>query len=158
MTWNNKNLFSQFWKPEVPNQGISRVGSFGSSQVDIAPRFSPSFWWLLAIIGITWLVDAFFQFLFFFFFKNVYLFFEGERDTAWAGRGRHRIWSRLQALSCQYRAHRGAWTHKLWDHDLSWIPTLNRAIQAPQQCFSFCFHIHIAFLSASLCLFLFSFL
>ena len=39
------------------------------------------------------------------------------------GRGRetrrHGIWSRLQALSCQHRARRGAWTHQLWDRDLS---------------------------------------
>ena len=37
--------------------------------------------------------------------------FETERDRAWAWegqeRGRHRIWSGLQALSCQYRAQCG---------------------------------------------------
>ena len=39
-------------------------------------------------------------------------------------RGRHRIWSRLQVPSCQHRAWCGAWTHELWDHDLSrsWMP------------------------------------
>lgn len=58
VAWINRNLFSQFWKPEVPNQGISSIGSSGSSQVDMAPHFHPSFWWLLAILGITWLVDA----------------------------------------------------------------------------------------------------
>ena len=55
--------------------------------------------------------------------------FETERDWAWAGegqRGRHRIWSRLHALSCQHRAWRGAWTHRLWDHDLSRSWMLNR--------------------------------
>ena len=41
-------------------------------------------------------------------------------------RGRHRIQSRLQALSCQHRARHRAWTHKPWDHDLSWSRTLNR--------------------------------
>ena len=41
-------------------------------------------------------------------------------------RRRHRIQSRLQALSCQHRARHGAWTHKLWDHDLSQSWTLNR--------------------------------
>ena len=41
-------------------------------------------------------------------------------------RGRHRIWSRLQGLSYQHRAWRGAWTHELWDQDLSWSRTLNR--------------------------------
>ena len=39
-------------------------------------------------------------------------------------RGRHRIWSMLQALSCQHRAWWGAQTHKPWDHDLSWSHTL----------------------------------
>ena len=43
-----------------------------------------------------------------------------------AERGRHRIQSRLQALSCQHRAQHGAWTHRLWDHDLSWSQTLNQ--------------------------------
>ena len=42
------------------------------------------------------------------------------------GRGRHRIWSRLQALSRQHRAWHGAWTHELRDHDLSWSLMLNR--------------------------------
>ena len=49
-----------------------------------------------------------------------------ERDRAWAGEGQReretRIWSRLQALSCQHRTWPGARTHKLPDHDLgrSW--------------------------------------
>ena len=34
-------------------------------------------------------------------------------------KGRHRIQSRLQALSCQHRARHGAPTHRPWDHDLS---------------------------------------
>ena len=34
--------------------------------------------------------------------------------------------NRLQALSCQHRARRGARTHELWDHDLSLSRTLNR--------------------------------
>ena len=58
---------------------------------------------------------------------------ERERERASAHtqrRGRERegdrIWSRLQALSCQHRDRRGAQTHKLWDHDLSWSQTLNR--------------------------------
>ena len=53
------------------------------------------------------------------FFFNVYLFLretETERDIEhkWGRgreRGRHRIGSRLQALSCQHRARRGARTH-----------------------------------------------
>ena len=58
-----------------------------------------------------------------------YLFLR-KRDRAWVGRGRergrHRIRSRLQALSCQHRAQCGARTHELWDHDLSWSWTLNQ--------------------------------
>ena len=46
-------------------------------------------------------------------------------------RGRHRLWSRLQTLSCQHREQRGAWTNKLWDHDLSWSRLLNRDTQVP---------------------------
>ena len=53
-----------------------------------------------------------------------------DRDRVWAGRGRERgrprIRSRLQALSCQHRAWRGAQTHRLWDHDLSWSWLPNR--------------------------------
>ena len=37
-----------------------------------------------------------------------------------------RIWSRLQALSCQHRARCGAQTHELWDHDLGQSQTLNQ--------------------------------
>ena len=61
----------------------------------------------------------------FFFFLHFIYFWERERETElkW-GRGRerggHRIWSRLQALSCQHRVRREAGTHKRWDHDLSW--------------------------------------
>ena len=40
-------------------------------------------------------------------------------------RGRHRIRSRFQALSCQYRAQCRAWTHELWDHDLTRCQRLN---------------------------------
>ena len=69
------------------------------------------------------------------FFKKIlmftYYFWETKGQSAckgWAERegGRHRIRSRLQALSCQHRAGRGAWTHQPWDHDLSWSRTLNR--------------------------------
>ena len=40
-------------------------------------------------------------------------------------RGRHRIWSRLRALSCQHRAQHGARTHEVWDIDLSQSRMLN---------------------------------
>ena len=57
------------------------------------------------------------------FFFNFYLLLK-ERDRTWVGegqreRGRHRIRSRLQSLSCQHRAWCMAQTHYLWDHDLS---------------------------------------
>ena len=63
------------------------------------------------------------------FFFNVYLFLRQRETEHEQGRGRgegDRIWNRLQALSCQHRARCGAWTHKLWDHDLSLSQTLNR--------------------------------
>ena len=54
---------------------------------------------------------------------------ERQRDTEHEQvkgreRHRHRFRSRLQALSCQHRARRGAQTHQLRDHDLSrsWLP------------------------------------
>ena len=63
-------------------------------------------------------------------FISFHYSFLSERQTMSRGgtgeRGRHRIWSRLQALSCQHRAQHGAWTNKLWDYDLSWSWTLNQ--------------------------------
>ena len=56
-------------------------------------------------------------------FIKMFIYFWG-RDRAWEG-GRHRIRSRLWALSCQHTAWHGAWTLKLWDHDLSWSQPLN---------------------------------
>ena len=54
---------------------------------------------------------TFFSFFFFnFFFQHLFIF-GTERDRAWTGERQrerdthtHRIWSRLQALSCQHRA------------------------------------------------------
>ena len=61
---------------------------------------------------------------------NMYSFLrDSKRQSEWGrGResGRHRIWSRLQALSCQHRVWRGARTHGPWDHDLSRSQTPNR--------------------------------
>ena len=64
---------------------------------------------------------------FFFFNFLMFLFISETEHEQRRGRerGRHRIWSRLQALSCRHRARRGARTHKLWDHDLSWSRTPN---------------------------------
>ena len=60
---------------------------------------------------------------------------ERERERTWAGggreRGRHRIRRRLQALSCQHRARRGAQTHELWDRDLRWGQRLKRQSRHP---------------------------
>ena len=67
--------------------------------------------------------------------------FERQRETEheWGRgieRGRHRIWSRLQAPSRQHRARRGARTHELWDRDLSDVGRLtNWATQAPLHSF-----------------------
>ena len=61
---------------------------------------------------------------------NVYLFLRQRETEHERGRGRergrHRIGSRLQALSRQHRAQRGARTHRLRDRDLSWSRTLNQ--------------------------------
>ena len=66
------------------------------------------------------------KYRFFFNFFNVYLFLIEHEWGRGRERGRPRIRSRLQALSCQHRARRGARTHRLRDHDLSRSRTLNR--------------------------------
>ena len=62
--------------------------------------------------------------------KNyVYLFLRDRQSMRWGGaerERRHRIRSRLQALSCQHRARHGAPTHHLRDHDLNRSWRLNR--------------------------------
>ena len=57
-------------------------------------------------------------------FFFMFSFWETAR-VAEGQRGRRRIRSRLQALSCQHRARLGAQTHGPWDHDLSRSQTLN---------------------------------
>ena len=55
-------------------------------------------------------------------------FWERERESVSGGeveRGRHRIWCRLQALSCQHIAWCGTRTHRPPDHDLSRSQMLN---------------------------------
>ena len=64
-------------------------------------------------------------------FFNVYLFlWETETECEWGEgqreRERHRIWSRLQAPSCQPRAPHGAPTLEPQNHDLSRSQTLNQ--------------------------------
>ena len=75
-------------------------------------------------------------------FLNIYLFLrQTMTECEWVmstERGRHRIWSRIQALSCQHRAQLGPQTPKLLDHDLSWSQTLNGlSHQAPHNDFFF---------------------
>ena len=72
----------------------------------------------------------------------MFIFWERDRETGhkWRRgreRGRHRIWSRLQAPSCQYRARCGARTHKPWDGDLSQSQTLNWLSHPGVQVYSF---------------------
>ena len=66
--------------------------------------------------------------IFFLIFFNVYLFLRQRQGMNRGGseRGRHRNWNKLQALSDQHRAQRGAWTHGQRDHDLSRSRPLNR--------------------------------
>ena len=80
-------------------------------------------------------------FLYIYFF-NVYLF-SGQRETEHERgrgreRGRHRIGNRLQALSHQPRARRGARTRGPRDRDLAEVGRLiDCATQAPQCLFIF---------------------
>ena len=68
-----------------------------------------------------WARDVSFFFLMFIYFWET----ESEQGRG-RERGRHRIRSRLQAPSCQLRAWHRAWTHEVWDHDLSQSRTLNQ--------------------------------
>ena len=73
-------------------------------------------------INVT-LYPVIFFFMFIYFWKRECVCEQGLEQRE---RHRHRIWSRFQALGCQHRARCGAWTHKPWDHDLSWSQKLNR--------------------------------
>ena len=62
-------------------------------------------------------------------FLTFIYYWETERQSMSRGgaeRGGDRIWSRLQALSCEHRVPRWAWTHEPWDYDLSQNWTLNQ--------------------------------
>ena len=83
-------------------------------------------------------------FYFIFNFLMIIYFWERDRQTECEQergreRGRHRIESRLQAQSCQHRVRPGAWTHKPWDHDLSWSHMPNQLSHpgTPGRCFYF---------------------
>ena len=60
-------------------------------------------------------------------FFNVFIYF-WERDRAWAGERQTQNPKQAPSseLSCERRAQSWAWTHELWDHDLSWRPPLNQ--------------------------------
>ena len=51
----NKFIISQFRRPEVGNQGVSRANFFLRLRGECVPCLSPGFWWLLVILGVTWL-------------------------------------------------------------------------------------------------------
>ena len=59
---------------------------------------------------------------------DVYLFLRKTEHKQDKGkeRVRHRIWSRVQAWSCQHRARGGAQTHEPRYHDSSWSQTFNQ--------------------------------
>lgn len=50
------DLFLQFWRPEIPNQGLSRA-MLPPKVLGKNPSWPPSLWWLLAILGVPWLHD-----------------------------------------------------------------------------------------------------
>ena len=100
----------------------------------LACKWPPSHW---IFIWCGEEVSILFLFVCFNFFFKVYLFL-GQRETEHERgrgreRGRHRIGNRLQALSHQPGARRGAGTHGPRDRDLSEVrrPT-DCATQAPQ--------------------------
>ena len=55
--WDQKSVLSGFWGPEVWNQAVGLALLVLSCKGRILPA-SSSFWWLLAIRGIPWLVDT----------------------------------------------------------------------------------------------------
>ena len=70
-------------------------------------------------------------------FFYVYLFLrQSDRVRAREGQRERetQIWSRLQALSCQHRVRCRAWTHKLWDHDLSLNQESDVELTEPFRC------------------------
>ena len=87
------------------------------------------------------------------YFFNVY-FWEREKE---AERKRHKIWSTLQALSCQHRAWRRARTHEPWHHELSRSRTLNRLSTQVPHMRTF-FNVFVAFTWINFLMFLLSLL
>ena len=92
------------------------------------------------------------------FFFNVYLFLRQRETEHERGRGRergrHRIRNRLQALSHQPRARRGARTHGPRDRDLAEVGRLTDcATQAPLDVFfgEVWIHVFCSFLHRLIC-------
>ena len=52
-----KLILPQFWRTEVQNQGVGKLSSFWRFSEESVPGLSPSFWWVLAILGIAGLGD-----------------------------------------------------------------------------------------------------
>ena len=76
---------------------------------------------------------------------NVYLFFERE-STSGEGTERNRDTESeagCKALSCQQRARCRAWTHKPWDHDLSWSWTFNQLSHPGAPTFAYLIGAHL---------------
>ena len=101
---------SKWWLPSTQGEPCCHLGTLE--------------WW--SLLKQTPVPDH--HFYYFFIFLMFIYFWERETEHK-QGRGRetgrHRIQSRLQALSCLHRAPCGARTHELWDHDLSQSLTLN---------------------------------
>ena len=94
-------------------------------------------------------------------------FWERERERENERRrsresGRHRIWSRLQALSCQYRARRGAQTHGLDLEIMTWAevgclnPLSHPAVPITSYCSNFIHFIHMLKWTSEMFIFFFS--
>ena len=124
-TSSKQALFSPTHLSDRPSLPAAPLGSHTLPCLHLWPQ-------LLCFHNLSLSLGLLLFFFFLFSFFNVYLFLrQRERDRVRAGegqreRGGHRIWSRLQALSCQHRAWHRAQTHEPWDHDLSWSWTLNQ--------------------------------
>ena len=51
-----KLILSQFWRPEVWNQDVGKVGSFWRLWGRVSSVPLPSHWWLPAVFGVPWLI------------------------------------------------------------------------------------------------------
>ena len=58
MALNNRHLFSQFQRVKVQNSGINRIMPPPKESMKELFLASCSCWWLLAILGVSWLVHT----------------------------------------------------------------------------------------------------